>query len=193
MPYVFPNRKGRINSIREWRQDHPDEFSKVQTELSHRGLAKRWSNKPSPKDRLKLKCIPEPFSNCWLWTKSVDPEGYGCFWMDNRTWRAHVAAWTIYRGEVPEGLFVLHKCDVPGCVNPDHLFLGTQLDNRHDSISKNRQFCKLTREQLSEVRSSPEPCTVLAKKFGVDPSYLTKIRRGDRTPTLKENYAVRVS
>ncbi len=75
---------------------------------------------------------PEPNTGCWLWTGYV--ERYGVF---HRV-KAHRAAWTFYKGEIPQGKRVLHHCDVPSCVNPEHLFLGTLRDNTQDSIKKGR-------------------------------------------------------
>ena len=64
--------------------------------------------------------------------------GYGCIWDSTRMWYAHRVAWQLYKGDIPDQLKVLHKCDVPNCVNPDHLFLGTQADNVHDCENKGR-------------------------------------------------------
>lgn len=90
------------------------------------------------KDRFMSKVSPEPMSGCWLWTTGTHPFGYGLFWMDDNTIGAHRAAWMIFKGEIPNGMSVLHRCDVPECVNPDHLFLGTQGDNVRDCVAKGR-------------------------------------------------------
>jgi HNH endonuclease len=92
---------------------------------------------PTPKlwqDRL----IPEPNSGCWLWDGAVTNDGYGQVRINNRNFRVHRLAWEQANGLIPEGLSVLHKCDVPSCCNPDHLFLGTQLDNVTDMRTKRR-------------------------------------------------------
>lgn len=79
------------------------------------------------------KWIPEPNSGCWLWIASVNNDGYGFFGMGGRTMSAHRASWILHRGAIPKGKYVLHKCDVRQCVNPDHLYLGTQFDNMRDA------------------------------------------------------------
>ena len=72
--------------------------------------------------------------------KINDHNYYGTFHLNNekRSVPAHRASWIIHYGEIPEGLFVLHNCDNPGCVNPDHLKLGTQLDNMRNRIQRKR-------------------------------------------------------
>lgn len=76
--------------------------------------------------------------SCWVWTGAVGDHGYGRITEKGKRYRAHRMAWLINCGEIPEGLSVLHKCDNPSCVNPDHLFLGTQKVNIADGIQKGR-------------------------------------------------------
>src|SRR5687768_7875966 len=80
---------------------------------------------------------------CWAWTGVMGTNGYGLFWV-RRGFKqyssvgAHRVAWRLANGPVPDGLWVLHRCDNPRCVRPDHLFLGTHSDNMRDMWSKNR-------------------------------------------------------
>ena len=75
---------------------------------------------------------------CWKWNGTKHYSGYGCFKVAGKNWRVHRLMWMIEKGEIPDGLYVLHKCDVKSCVNPTHLFLGTAKDNLYDCISKGR-------------------------------------------------------
>lgn len=77
-------------------------------------------------------------NGCWEWTASKNKKGYGKFCHDGKVWRAHRLAWTLRYGPIPDGLFVCHRCDNPGCCNPEHLFLGTNRDNMDDMMSKGR-------------------------------------------------------
>ena len=80
---------------------------------------------------------------CWTWTASRQWNGYGVFVLGRpstpRKVSAHRFSWALHFGEIPVGLQVLHHCDNPPCVRPDHLFTGTNLDNRLDSVAKGRQ------------------------------------------------------
>lgn len=82
--------------------------------------------------------VPEPNSGCWLWTRAVSDAGYGKLWVDGRCRMAtHISLEAVGR-PVPKGMEACHHCDVPACVNPDHLFIGTQRDNIHDCMAKGR-------------------------------------------------------
>jgi hypothetical protein len=75
---------------------------------------------------------------CWLWTAGRFGSGYAAFYVDGKTRRASRYSWELHYGLIPEGLYVLHRCDNRSCVNPDHLFLGDADDNAKDMLSKGR-------------------------------------------------------
>ena len=91
-------------------------------------------------------------SGCWNWTGKKNWKGYGVFWACGRYVGAHRFSYYAYRGSIPNGLFVCHICDNPGCVNPSHLFLGTARDNTQDSIRKGRYW----NPRGSHYRATPE-------------------------------------
>ena len=92
------------------------------------------------RERFMKKWTLEPDSGCWLWTGSRRRHGYGRMYsLDRKGLSAHRVSWELFRGPIPDGLDVLHKCDNPPCVNPDHLFVGTMQDNMDDMVRKGRQ------------------------------------------------------
>jgi hypothetical protein len=97
----------------------------------------RQQERLQPKPHIILKNIIEK-NGCWLWNRALSAKGYGNVRYGNTIWRAHRLSFTLYKGEIPEGLLVCHTCDEPSCVNPEHLFLGTAADNTHDCILKGR-------------------------------------------------------
>lgn len=143
------------------------------------------------------KIAPEPNCGCWLWTAGMDRHGYGKFTMAGQRTHipAHRASWLLHNGEVPSGLFVLHRCDVRSCVNPDHLFLGTNDDNMADMVAKGRSprsrgeknpRAKLTEAQALALLRDRRPVREVAAAFGVSRSTVGMIRCGRNWPQLQE-------
>jgi hypothetical protein len=108
------------------------------------------------------RCTFEPNTGCWLWMMSVNHKGYGRLRFKRRLWKAHRLSYLAFRGPL-EDLNVCHTCDIPSCVNPDHLWLGTQMENVQDMYKKNRSnhavgerspTAKLTASDVIEIRTS---------------------------------------
>ena len=143
----------------------------------------------NPITYIELKTIPEPNSGCWLWTGAVLPYGYGIFckkFMTKET-RAHRLSWEAHRGPIPEGLCVLHRCDNPACCNPDHLFLGTKLDNSKDCNQKgrfksnvgiNNPRAKLSEDQVRVIHLEGGSQIAIARKYGVSQQLVSRIKAG---------------
>ena len=120
--------------------------------------------------------IPEPNSGCWLWIGGLDGlhMGYGRFRLKDRQIPAHRASWRIYRGAIPKEMCVLHRCDVPICVNPEHLFLGSNSDNMKDRNKKGRQAngirhsrACLTESQVQDIRLDRRGIRAIGRVYGV--------------------------
>lgn len=89
-------------------------------------------------EHLTENSIPVPFSGCWLWLLSLNRDGYGQCAIGTKSINAHRLSWMAFRGPIPPRMMVLHSCDVRSCVNPDHLWLGTNADNMRDCFAKGR-------------------------------------------------------
>ena len=135
--------------------------------------------------------LPEPNTGCWLWQARLNYLGYGNFQRGGVV-TAHRYSWTYYRGPIPAGMHVLHRCDTPACVNPDHLFIGTHLDNMRDMVAKGRHVpngvkgaahhaAKLSDDDVRKIRAARalgEPCTTIARRHGVSVSAVSLIGLG---------------
>ena len=89
-------------------------------------------------DRLLDLCIPEPNTGCWIWLGKIARGGYGQVKAQGKFHRAHRLSYQMLKGAIPPGQFVCHACDNRWCINPDHLFCGTHMDNMNDCRRKGR-------------------------------------------------------
>jgi len=160
---------------------------------------------PKIKDRFVSSYEVDQETGCWLWVRMRTPNGYGRFHCRNRKWRAHRAAYTIFVGDIPPGMCICHHCDTPLCVNPAHLFVGTQRDNVHDMIRKGRKAPSplplgvgarvsrdtnykrigelngkaiLNGERALLIAFSKERIATLAARYGVSPTTVGHVRGG---------------
>ncbi|WP_286751538.1 HNH endonuclease signature motif containing protein [Pseudomonas sp. UBA2522] len=127
-------------------------------------------------DRFYERC--EKTSSCWNWKGNLNSCGYGYLKIKGRVRRAHQASYEISRGPIHQGMVVMHSCDNPACVNPDHLSLGTHLDNMRDMRAKGRGASKLNAESARLIRASTSKTNDLAELFGVSVRAIRNIRSG---------------
>jgi len=137
----------------------------------------------SEKELFENRYIPEPNSGCWLWLLT-GPNGYGYFRYKKTQRFAHRASWEIHNGKIPDGKLICHKCDVRSCVNPNHLFLGTHLDNNRDMMIKKRHKIlkkekKINSEIAFKIYNEKGFHKNIAEKYNVSRSLVSQIKRGE--------------
>lgn len=131
----------------------------------------------------KVEMVSE--SGCWIWMGKCNDRGYGLLRINKKAVRAHRVSWTIHNGKIPLPLCVLHSCDTPLCVNPTHLFLGTQADNVADRDKKHRReglkgednnMAKLKKEDILKIRADHRSLLAIAKDYGMTISPISAIK-----------------
>jgi hypothetical protein len=149
-------------------------------------------------DRFHDKFVPDPNSGCWLWTGASKELGYGVIGLGHRedgTAKAHRVAYQLYKGDIPQGMNVLHSCDLPCCVNPAHLRLGTLSDNSRDCVSRGRHktpdnrgeratWAKLNAEKVAQIKKRELAGTAYARLYGVSKSTIYQIWSGRNWSTV---------
>ncbi len=144
----------------------------------------RWQSL-SDRERLLLHVAIDD-SGCWIWQGSRNEFGYGRFARERKCALAHRRSYELFVGEIPTGMEVCHHCDVPACVHPDHLFLGTHQDNMSDASSKKRFACvkgelnprsKLTEDDVRFIRNVGGSHSAVASRFGVSHTLVRMIRQ----------------
>jgi len=136
--------------------------------------------------------------DCWEWTCMTHSYGYGRFSIDSKWYLGHRISYRLYKGEIPDDKYVLHKCHNACCVNPEHLYLGSQKDNVQDAVSqgnfedrKNGDVSgeingrsKLTKDDVREIRKKYEETNIsysdLAEQYGISFGTVGKIIRRER-------------
>jgi hypothetical protein len=123
---------------------------------------------------------------CWLWTASVNNRGYGVVGLPGKyggTMYAHRLSYEIHFGPIPSEMVVMHVCDTPRCVNPDHLRLGTYLENMQDCVKKRRiadgerhSQARLTADDIRAIRADTRMNIEIAPDYGVGPEYISVIK-----------------
>jgi len=127
-------------------------------------------------------------NGCWICTSHAPGgSGYPRLRDNGKDDKAHRIIYRKYKGEIPKGYDVCHKCDIRVCINPDHLFAGTRKENIQDCVNKgrnsrgeNRPLAKLTKEQVIYIKDSIGKITgrECAKIYNVSPQQISRIRNG---------------
>ena len=139
-------------------------------------------------ERFWAKVRRADLAECWRWTGRLSSAGYGRVGRRRESRYAHRVSWELHHGPVPQGLSVCHRCDNTQCVNPSHLFLGTQADNIADMVSKGRNAlgerngqAKLTESEVVTIQAiTKRTQRSIAADYGVSRSLISLIRSGKR-------------
>ena len=142
-------------------------------------------------ERFHTKYTRGHVGGCWLWQKGIGSTGYGMFWLDGAQRNAHRVSFELFVRPVPSGegyhgTCVCHTCDTRACVNPAHLFLGTNADNQRDKAEKGRAvrqkgeahgMAKLNDEKVRSIRADTRRSREIAADYGVSPAAVRRVKR----------------
>jgi hypothetical protein len=146
----------------------------------------------TPEERFFGSIQYEPNSGCWLWERALWRRGYGRFKINGKYKAAHRFSYEIHHGGIPEDQLILHRCDTPPCVNPNHLFAGTEKDNMVDMVQKGRNpnrkreahpLARLSQTDIDNIRrrrASGEGNNALAREYGISYGHCSTICNGKR-------------
>lgn len=149
-------------------------------------MENRGSYGASVETRLNRLSMPVTECGCWVWIGRTNAGGYGEFFHDGKVHKAHRMSWTTYKGPIPECKQVLHSCDNTYCINPDHLFIGTHVDNMQDMAKKKRgrnstgeanPHALLTETQVKEIRELNGDAADIGARYGVGRHVIYQIRK----------------
>ena len=141
----------------------------------------------SLEQRITDSYIPEPNSGCWIWVAGINACGYGTIGVNYKSQLAHRVSYQVFRGSFPKNKKILHRCDMPCCVNPDHLFVGTQADNVRDMESKKRAYhprgennglAKITEADVRMIRADPRGERSIARSMGLTRAIVRGVKIG---------------
>lgn len=129
-----------------------------------------------------------PIGGCWIWMGTLDNRGYGKVGRvhGQPSKLAHRYVYENYKEPIPKGKLLCHTCDNPSCVNPSHMFVGTQKDNMSDCVSKGRfkdnscensPVAKLNRNQVDLIRIDPRDALEVAKEYNISRAYVYYLRQ----------------
>lgn len=150
----------------------------------------------TPEQRFEIYAVPVPECGCWLWQGPLSHNGYARFKVAAKSVVGSRYAWERFRGPIPAGMEVCHKCDTRCCVNPDHLFIGTKMENEADKVRKGRQSrgekhsqsfktrargersgrAVLSSEQVIQIRSDTRSGRLIGLAFGISQTTVWHIK-----------------
>jgi len=149
-------------------------------------------------ERFWLKVNKTSEEDCWNWTGALQSKGYGILRVDDKRISAHRFSWILSNGNIPNKLLVLHKCDNKRCINPNHLYIGTQIDNMRDRAIRNpvpsESFgsgkTKLSHSDILSIRSiKGKSQQIIASMFNISQKTVSNILRNN-SYLCKEGYYV---